>query len=132
VGSPYAGFGEAQGAAYVFVRSGTVWAEQQKLMASDAAAVRSFGSSVSISENTVVIGASSADTAAGAAAGAAYAFVRSGTVWTQQQKLMASDAAATAFFGSSVSISGDTVVVGAPWAHPAGGEDYQGAVYLFV
>ena len=46
--------------------------------------------------------------------GSAYVFVRSGTSWSQQQKLTANDGAAHDGFGYSVAISGDTVVVGAP------------------
>ena len=46
--------------------------------------------------------------------GSAYVFVRSGGVWSQQQKLLAADAAADDTFGHSVAISGETVVVGAP------------------
>ena len=58
--------------------------------------------------DTVVVGASggTGDT------GSAYVFVRSGNFWGQQAKLMASDASAPAFFGGSISISGDTVLVG--------------------
>ena len=48
-----------QGSAYVFVRSGGVWSQQQKLLASDAAAGDEFGLSVAISGETVVVGAAS-------------------------------------------------------------------------
>ena len=139
--------GLSQGSAYVFVRSGGVWSQQQKLLASDAAAGDQFGHSVAISGETVVVGAPLDDGAAGsikarpmslcaavesgassrtgglgrgagdqfgisvaisgetvvvgvrmvaqrASQGSAYVFVRSGGVWSQQQKLEASDAAA--------------------------------------
>ncbi|MCI0529390.1 MAG: FG-GAP repeat protein, partial [Nitrospira sp.] len=95
------------GAAYVFVRSGVTWTEQQKLTASDAAAGDQFGHSVSISGDTVVVGARFNDDA-GNASGSAYVFVRSGVTWTEQQKLTASDAAANDDFGTSVSINVDT------------------------
>ena len=97
----------------MFVRSGGTWTEQQKLTASDAAAIDQFGVSVAISGDTVVAGAYVDDTPAGADAGSAYVFVRSGGTWTQQQKLTASDAAANDLFGFSVAVSGDTAVVGA-------------------
>ena len=113
--------GADAGSAYVFVRSGTVWSEQQKLLASDGAADDCFGQSVSVSGDTVVVGASGDDTAGGVDAGSAYVFVRSGTVWSEQQKLLASDGAAGDGFGYSVSVSGDTVVVGALWDDTAGG-----------
>ncbi len=87
--------------------------QQQKLVASDAAAGDDFGFSVAISGETVVVGAPADDGAAGIFQGSAYVFVRSGGVWSQQQKLEASDAAAGDDFGHSVAISGETVVVGA-------------------
>ena len=88
--------------------------QQQKLEASDAGAGDQFGSSVAISGDTAVVGAHSDAGAAGADQGSAYVFVRSGGVWSQQQKLEASDAGAGDLFGVSVAISGETVVVGAP------------------
>ena len=88
-----------QGSAYVFVRSGGVWSQQQKLEASDAAEGDLFGYSVAISGETVVVGAPFDDGAAGIDQGSAYVFVRSGGVWSQQQKLEASDAAAFDGFG---------------------------------
>ena len=102
-----------QGSAYVFVRSGGVWTQQQKLVAPDGAARDDFGFSVAISGETVVVGASRDDGAACENQGAAYVFVRSGGVWTLQQKLVAPDAVAGDGFGFSVAISGETVVVGA-------------------
>ena len=63
--------------------------------------------------------------------GSAYVFVRSGGVWSQQQKLVASDAAASDFFGLSVAISGETVVVGALLDDVGAGVD-QGSAYVFV
>jgi hypothetical protein len=133
VGAPFdaGAAGDRQGSAYVFVRSGGVWSQQQKLEASDAGAVDVFGWSVAISGETIVVGAPSRDDAAGLDQGAAYVFVRSGGVWRQQQKLEASDAATGAFFGFPVAISGETVVVGAPFHDDAAGAD-QGAAYVFV
>lgn len=111
------------GAAYAFVRSGTTWTQQAELKASDAAASDQFGTSVAISGSTAVIGAYKKDSGAGAA----YIFVRSGTTWTQQARLTASDRAAGDGFGASVAISGSTVVVGATYHLNA-----HGAVYVFV
>ena len=112
------------------MRSGTIWSEQQKLMASDGAADDLFGYSVSVSGDTVVVGACWDDTAGGADAGSAYVFVRSGTIWTEQQKLTASDGAAGDRFGESVSISGDTALVGAAFDDTVGGPD-SGSAYVF-
>jgi len=113
------------GAAYVFVRSGTTWTEQQKLFASDGFFGDSFGDAVSLSGDTAAVGAPFDDTPGGQAAGSAYVFVRSGTVWTEQQKLVASDGGLLDTFGWSVSVSGDTLVAGAPF-------DDFGSAYLFV
>ncbi|MEZ4334968.1 MAG: SUMF1/EgtB/PvdO family nonheme iron enzyme [Myxococcota bacterium] len=121
--------GPVSGSAYVFARSGTTWTEQQKLVASDAAASDYFGVSVSVSGDTTVVGAHS-DADDGAYSGSAYVFTRSGTTWTEQQKLVASDAAASDYFGVSVSVSGDTTVVGAYGDADAGA--YSGSAYVFT
>ena len=105
--------------------------QQQKLEASDAGAFDLFGSSVAISGETVVVGARSDDGAAGAGQGSAYVFVRSGGVWSQQQKLEASDAGEVDEFGFSVAISGETVVVGSWLDDGAAGAD-QGSAYVFA
>ncbi len=117
------------GAAYIFTRSGTTWSQQQKIVASDAEQSDYFGKSSAISGDTVVVGAKSEDTGA-SNAGAAYIFTRSGTTWSQQQKIQASDAQASDYFGSRSSIDGDTVVVGA-YAEDAGGSN-AGAAYVFT
>jgi len=121
--------GSNDGSAYIFTRSGTTWTQQQKIQASDRQASDSFGHSVAISGDTVVVGAVYEDTG-GAGAGAAYIFTRSGTTWTQQQKIQASDKQANDYFGYSVAISGDTVVVGASWEDTGGQQ--AGAAYVFT
>ena len=84
--------GEAQGSAYVFTRSGTVWSQQAKLTASDAAAFDYFGFSVALSGDTALVGTPFDDALLPFwDYGAAYVFVRSGTVWSQQAKLTAAD-----------------------------------------
>jgi hypothetical protein len=123
--------GREQGSAYVFTRSGGVWTQQQKLIASDAAAKDNFGYSIAISGETVVVGTQGGHGANGVAKGSAYVFTRSCGVWTQQQKLIASNAEALGNFGLSVAISGETVVVGAPFEGPAVGIN-QGAAYVFT
>jgi hypothetical protein len=111
------------GSAYVFTRSGSVWTQQQKLTASDAATGDKFGGSVSINNDTIVVGAYGDDSSTGAA----YVFVRNGLVWSQQQKLTASGAAPNDKFGYSVSISNDTVVVGAYYD-----DNVAGSAYVFA
>lgn len=127
----------AAGAAYVFVKSSGVWAQQAYLKAPLPRDGDLFGVAVAISGDTIVIGASRDDSAAtgvngnaadqsASRAGAAHVFTRSGAIWTEQAYLKASDTVANAEFGSSVGVSGDAVVVGAPLV---GG--FSGAAYLF-
>ncbi|MCD4829444.1 MAG: T9SS type A sorting domain-containing protein [Candidatus Cloacimonetes bacterium] len=120
--------GEGSGSTYVFHRNETVWAQQAKLTADDGAAWDHFGCSVSISGDYAIVGAHWDDDD-GEKSGSAYIFHRSGTVWTQQAKLTADDGAEDDKFGSSVSISGDYVVVGAYWDDDNG--DESGSAYIF-
>ena len=110
------------GSSYVFVRSNGVWSEQAKLVASDGEYKDFFGYSVSISGNTVLVGAYRDDIIIGDSgdlisdAGSSYVFVRNNGVWSEQAKLVASDVSDGEhedFFGYSVSISGNTALVGA-------------------
>ena len=102
--------------------------EVAKLMASDAQVSDRFGYSVSVSGDTAVIGAYREATG-GSYAGAAYVFTRSGGAWVEQAKLMASDAQESDRFGYSVSVSGDTAVIGA-YREATGGSS-AGAAYVF-
>lgn len=119
------------GAAYVFVHSGSTWTQQQKIVASDAAQDAAFGYAVALSGNTALIGAPGAAQGTLTEAGAAYVFTRTGTTWTLEQRLAASDAAAADQFGDSVSLDGDSAVVGADYADVAG-KDGSGAAYVFT
>lgn len=121
--------GDGAGSAYIFTHSGSVWTEQQRLQASDAAAGDNFGHSVSLSSDTVIISAWQDDHSGWNAAGSAYIFIRSSGVWMQQQKLTASDAAPNDFFGVSVSLSGDTTIIG---THTNSGGTDTGAAYVFT
>ncbi len=115
--------GGYSGAAYVFVRNGATWSQQAYLKASNTGAGDVFGRSVSVSGDTVVVGAYGEDSSAtgvngnqadnsSGGSGAAYVFVRNGATWSQQAYLKASYTGAGDGFGLSVSVSGDTVVVG--------------------
>ena len=114
----------ASGAAYVFTRTADVWTQQAYLKASNTGANDVFGLSLSISGDTIVVGAADEDSNATGVngnqadnsvgnSGAAYVFTRTAGVWTQQAYLKASNTEAADEFGYSVSISGNTVVVGA-------------------
>ncbi len=101
------------GAVYVFARSGIVWSQQAYVKASNTKAGDYFShGAVSISGDTMAVGARSEDTGA-ADSGAAYVFVRSAGSWTQQAFIKAPAASGGDFFGQSVSVSGATLVVGA-------------------
>ena len=103
------------GAAYIFKKdtNGTGWTQQAKLVASDKTANDYFGGSVSISGIDVIVGATGQDPNGQSSAGAAYVFTRSGSSWSQQAKLVASDAAFADSFGESVSIDGNYAIIGA-------------------
>ena len=122
--------GSNSGSAYVFERDGDgIWQEIQKLTASDGAASDYFGRSVSISGNKVVIGVDWDDDN-GNNSGSAYVFERDGAGnWIEVQKLLASDGVAFELFGRSVSISGETVVVGAYNDDDNGSN--SGSAYMF-
>ena len=128
--------GDFRGAAYVFSRSGTTWTQEQKLTASDAQSFDAFGNgevSISGDGTRVIVGAYLEDGGAGNGAnlGAAYVFSRSGTTWTQEQKLTASDADLSDEFGISAAISddGSRAIVGA-WGEDGAGS-LRGAAYVF-
>ena len=119
------------GAAYVFVFSGSTWSLQQKLQASDGLAFDRFGYSVAVRGDTVAVGAREDDTAAGPDTGSEYVFTRTGSVWTERQKLLPTDSFNGDRFGicSSFTSSGDLVIGAAEKAltNPNG----QGALYNF-
>lgn len=99
----------AAGSAYVIVRSGSTWTQEAKLTASDKAVGARFGISCSINNDGTrcVIGTYQATVDSFSACGKAYIFVRSGSTWNQQAKLVANDAYFNSYFGNSVDISGD-------------------------
>ena len=105
------GLGPDTGAAYVFRRVGSSWVQEAKLTASDGAAGDLFGVSVSIDDDAAIVGANG-DGHFGDLSGAAYVYRRVGSAWVEEAKLLASDGAIFDRFGSSVSISGDLVVIG--------------------
>ena len=117
------------GAVYLFMRTGTAWAQQAYVKASNTGAGDSFGGSVALSAdgNALAVGApEEASSATGvngnqaddsaSRAGAVYVFTRSGTSWAQQAYLKASNTGAGDSFGGSVALSadGNALAVGAP------------------
>jgi hypothetical protein len=146
----------SSGAAYVFVRSGSVWTQQAYLKPAAVGISQAndqFGYSVAASGDTIVVGAwledssstgvNSTPNESASSSGAAYVFVRSGSVWTQQAYLKPAIVGTMQGgddFGFSVGVSGDTVVVGAPGedsnttgvnSAPNEGATGAGAAYVF-
>ena len=115
---------EKSGAAYVFVRNGSNWIQQAYLKASNTDSFDNFGHSVAVDGDTIVVGARLEDSGSVGVngdqsdnsfsrAGAAYVFVRSAGVWTQEAYLKATNTDIGDRFGYSVAVDGDTIVVGA-------------------
>ena len=128
--------GNQSRSAYVFIRVSGVWSQNAKLTASDGAANDEFGISVAVDGDTIMVGAhqNDADTNNNDE-GAAYVFTRdSAGGWSQKAKLTASDAAAQDRYGYSVGVSGDTIVVGAPYNDyddtDGDTDDDEGAAYF--
>jgi hypothetical protein len=116
------------GSAYIFERDGGSWSEKAKLTASDGEHFDHFGNSVSISGDRAIVGAHYEDEN-GPDSGSAYIFERDGGSWSELTKLTASDGAHSDHFGVSVSISGDTSIVGAS-SDNAPGTD-SGSAYTY-
>ena len=115
------------GAAYVFARTNGVWSQQAYLKASNTRFSDWFGFSVAVSGDTAVVGAQgedgdgsveSDDSTSGS--GAAYVFVRTAGVWSQQAYLKASNPDIGDTFGRALAVSGDTVVVAARFEDSSG------------
>jgi hypothetical protein len=145
----------SSGAVYVFTRSGTVWSQQAYIKASNTGLGDIFGFSLALSGNgtTLAVGAVESSDATGIGgvqdnnaaylSGAVYVFTWSGTAWSQQAYVKASNTGSGDWFGSSLALSNDgtTMAVGAPYeASDATGIDgnqannaanQSGAVYVF-
>ncbi len=102
---------------------------ETKLTAPDASHGAEFGRAVAVQGNIAVVGAPTEATL-GFGTGAAYVFEKTPTGWELQQKLIAHDATSFSFFGTSVAIDGDRIVVGAFGDQNAG--NFAGAAYVFV
>src|SRR5204863_299837 len=141
------------GAAYVFVRTGSTWAQQAYLKASNPGQLDGFGGAVALAGDTLAVGAtgeSSSATGVGGnqsndaanTSGAVYVFVRVAGTWTQQSYLKASNSGRDYEFGSSLALSGDMLLVGGAGDASAatgingnqtdGTAPHAGAAYLFT
>jgi len=121
-----------QGSAYVFVRAGSAWSEQQKLTAIDGAADDDFGNDVALDGDSALVAAPADDVGGNLEQGSAYMFVRSGSAWSQQAKLTAADGAADDWFGwAAVALEGNVALVGAPGDDIGSNRD-QGSASVFA
>ncbi len=123
------------GKVYAFTRSGTTWSQQAAFTSSDISSEDEFGGSVSISSDTILVGAYKVGGTSSAPHGAAYVFTRSGTTWSQQAKIQPSDtpnpsSATVAFAYRNVKIVDDIALIGHSTATNAGTANV-GAAYMF-
>ncbi|MGD9127167.1 MAG: Ig-like domain-containing protein, partial [Planctomycetia bacterium] len=116
------------GAVYVFTKTETGWIQTDKLVADIRRSNDYFGQSVSIDGDTIVVGANRG-VGISSYSGSAYIFEQTETGWDQVAKIFADDGGAYDEFGSSVSINGTTILVGAPRNSASG--TYSGAAYVF-
>jgi len=121
----------------VFVRTASTWSQQQRFTGVGTVSGDRFGHAVAVSSdgNTCAVGAYLDYTAGDVRTGAVYVFTRTGSLWSQQQVLVPTDAAATDFFGYSVSMAGDgnTLVVGSYLSDNGGSAGAnRGAAYVFT
>ena len=119
-----------QGEVHVFVGNSGSWARQAVLAPEDPSSTADFGCGIDVSGEVAVVGARYFQ-GIGINSGAAYEFVRSGTNWTRMTRLLASDASAGDVFGTSVSLSGRQMMVGAVGDDPTGTGVATGGVYVF-
>jgi Big-like domain-containing protein/FG-GAP repeat protein/K319-like protein len=116
------------GAVYLFKFNGAYWAQEAKLVPSDAIDWSRFGSSVGVSGDSLIVGSSQA-MYDGIQSGAAYMFTFDGNNWTEQAKLVPNPPSSSSYFGGSVDIDGDTALIGAPYATNGGVQ--TGLAYVF-
>jgi hypothetical protein len=119
------------GSAYIFRKDSTGWIEEQKLIASDGDFDNLFGVSVSVSGNYAVVSANQDDDN-GIESGSAYIFRKDYRGWIEVFKLLPSDGNAGDWFGNSVTVSGDLVIIGAPNDDDNGTESGSGYIYTNI
>ena len=123
-----AGEGERPGSAYIYRYDGETWLQEASL-SGDAGETRDyFGYSVAISDDLAAVGAVWEDEN-GEKSGAVYAYRFDGSEWNEEAKLLADDGAAGDWFGASVSVSGDVLLVGASWEDT--GSENAGSAYVY-
>jgi len=124
--------GESTGSAYIFKRDGIYWIQESKIRANDRATGDEFGRSVSICGNRVAVGARWDDDN-GINSGSTYIFKQDGANWIQEAKLIANDGKEDDYFGISVSIENNYVIIGACYNNDTGMPhwNHSGSTYIF-
>ncbi|MCU0851460.1 MAG: FG-GAP repeat protein [Candidatus Thermoplasmatota archaeon] len=123
--------GDYSGSVFVFTRTGSTWVQEAKLLQSNGTKYDWFGNSVSLEGDTALIAAPNEEEGNIDARGAAYVFTRTGTTWTEKQRLIASDGIRFDYFSGPLCLNGDTAFFGAVWATYGQGPN-SGSVYVFV
>lgn len=119
------------GEAYIFHKDNGVWKQQDRLIPNDGEEDDYFGASVAINDDFAVVGAWGDDVGADASQGSVYIFSRVGEVWSQQNKITASDGLANDFFGYSVDISNTNNLVVGAYGDNIGANTDQGSAYVY-
>lgn len=121
--------GRTPASVYVFARTGGNWSQQARIDSPGGAAAAGFAGAVALSSDRLAIGAEGADDNAGAV----YVFLRDGSAWSQEARLVVVDAAAGSRFGKAVAMDGGMLVAGAPFeAGSAEGAFARGAIHAFA
>ena len=121
-------FGSDTGSVQVFLRTETGWVQHQKLFASDAESRDRFGTTLAMSGDYVIVGTPTKD-GIGRNSGAAYIFRRQGTEWVEQAKIISPEETPGDYFGVSVAIDENTVLIGSHRTNEPLADG--GAVYVF-
>ncbi|WP_417383300.1 Calx-beta domain-containing protein [Gimesia sp.] len=126
--------GDESGSVYVFRQNGSNWDFEQKLTASDGNAGDQFGGAVTIDNNTIIVGSTFHELDGPGNipdSGAAYAFTRSGTNWSESQMITASNGALSDQFGWSVAIQSNYIFISGLKSDTNESSNDAGAVYVF-
>ena len=130
------GGGTQSGKAYIFRKTGNSWAYVQDITPTASnlgvGCYQQYGKAVAMYDNYLVVGAPDADVSGFAKAGAVFVYKLSGTTWTYLQKIVASNAADQEHFGSSLSLYGNYLAVGAQGSQYISYPSAIGRTYVFT
>jgi hypothetical protein len=116
--------------AYLYRYDGSRWQQEQKIVASDGASGDTFGASLSLYDDMLLVGAPWKDEPGLFSSGAVYVYRFDDSHWSEEARLRASDASESDYFGTSVSLAGDVALIGAPYRNDLA--SHSGSAYIFV